>query len=83
MVTDHDKTCVIDSSKLRKETERCPHENRKEEQQNFWIVSAINFDGRKDTAQIVVQGPNDKHHKFVQLEEHYTVVGETGSYYLT
>jgi len=30
-----------------------------------------------------VQCPNDKHYRSVELEEHYTVVGEPGSYYLT
>ena len=31
---------------------------------------------------MVVQGSNDKHYRCVQLE-HYTAVGEPGSYYLT
>ena len=30
-----------------------------------------------------MQGPNDKHYRSVQLDDHYTVVGESGSYYLT
>ena len=30
-----------------------------------------------------MQGLNDKHYKSVQLQEHYPVVGEPGSYYLT
>ena len=59
MVTDDDKTIVIDRSKLRREEERCRHEIQ-EEQQNSRIVNAIYFDGRKDTTQIVAQGPNDK-----------------------
>ena len=80
MVTD-DKTCVIDRSKLRRERERC--RQKIQEQQNFRFVNAIYFDGRKDATQIVVQGPNDKHYRSVKLEEHYTVVGEPGSYFLT
>ena len=41
------------------------------------------FGRRKDATQIVVQGPNDKRYRSVQLDEHYTVVGEPGSYHLT
>jgi len=83
MVTDDDKTCVIDRSKLRRETERCRPKSEKEEQQNFRFVNALYCDGRKDATQILVQGPNDKHYRSVELQEHYTVVGESGSYYLT
>ena len=46
-------------------------------------VNAIYFDSRKDATQMVVQGTNDKRYRFVQLEVHYTAVGEPGSYYLT
>ena len=81
MVADDDKTCVIDRSKLRKEREGSRHESQKE-QQNFRIVNAIYFDCRKDANQIVVQGPNGKHYRSVQLKKHHTVVGEPGSYYL-
>ena len=68
MVTDDDKSCVIDRNKLRKERERCRHKVQKEEQQNFRIVNAIYFNVRKDASQIVLQGPNDKHYRSVQLE---------------
>ena len=83
IITEDDKTCVIDRSKVRREKEISRQEIQKEEQQNFRFVNAIYFDGRKDTTQIVVQGPNDKHYRSIQLEEHYTAVGEPGSYYLT
>ena len=53
------------------------------EQQNFEFVNALCFDGRKDATQMIAQGPNNKHYRSVQLEEHYTVVGEPGTYYLT
>jgi len=82
MVTDNDKTCVIDHSKLRRERERCRQKIQKGEQQNFRFVNAIYFNGHKDATQIVVQGPNDKRYRSVELEEHYTVVGEPGSLYL-
>ena len=82
LVTEDDKTRIIDRSKLRRERERCLNEIRSEEQQNFGLVNAVYLDGRKDATQIVAQGPNEKHYRSVQLEEHYTVVGEPGSYYL-
>ena len=63
MVTNDDKTCVIDRSKLQRKSERCQHEIQKEKQQNFRIVNAIYFDGCKDVTQIVVQDPNDKHYR--------------------
>ena len=81
--TEDGKTCVIDRSKLRREREKCHQEIQKEKQQNFRLVNAIYFDGRKDATQMVVQGPNDKRYRSVQLEEHYTAIGEPGSYYLT
>ena len=56
--------------------------NSKEEQ-NFRIANAIYFDRRKDATQMVVQSPDDKHYRSVQLEKHYTAVGEPGSYYFT
>ena len=83
LVTEDDKTRIIDRSKLQRERERCRNEIRSEEQQNFGLVNAVYLDGRKDATQIVAQGPNEKHYRSVQLEEHYTVVGEPGSYYLT
>jgi len=81
MVTDDDKTCVIDHSKLQRE--RCWQKIQKEEQQNFRFINAIYFDSNKDATEIVVQDPNDKHYRSVELEEHYTVVGEPASFYLT
>ena len=56
---------------------------REKELQNFKFVNALCFDGRKDASQMIVQGPNNKHYQSVQLEEHYTVNGEPGTYYLT
>ena len=35
-----------------------------------------------DATQINIQGPNDKYFKFVQLEDHCTLNGEPGEYYL-
>ena len=83
LITDDDKTYVIDCSKLRRERERCRAEIRKKEQENFKLVNAIYFDGRKDATQATMQGPNDKFYRSVQLEDHYTMVGQPGEYYLS
>ena len=80
IITEDDKACVIDRSKLSKKG-KMPQEIQKE--QNFRFVNAIFFDGRKDATQMVVQGPNDKHYSSIQLEEHYTAVRKPGRYYLT
>ena len=74
LVTEDDKTRIIDRSKLRRERERCRNEIRSEEQQNLGLVNAMYLDGRKDATQIVAQGPNEKHYRSVQLEEHYTLL---------
>ena len=65
LITDDDKTYVIDRSKLRRERERCRAEIRKKEQENFKLVNAIYFDGRKDATQVTMQGPNDKFYRSV------------------
>ena len=83
LITDDDKTYVIDRSKLRREREQCRAEIRKKEQENFKLVNAIYFDGRKDATQVTMQGPNDKFYRSVQLEDHYTMVGQPGEYYLS
>ena len=53
-ITEDDKTCVIDRSKLKRERETRRQEAQKEEQQNFRFVNAICFDDRKDAIQMVV-----------------------------
>ena len=65
LITDDDKTYVIDRSKLRRERERCRAEIRKKEQENFKLVNAIYFDGRKDATQVTMQGPNDTFYRSV------------------
>ena len=46
-------------------------------------MNAICFDGHKDATQVTMQGPNDKHYRSIQLEDHYTLVGQPGQYYLS
>ena len=74
----NDKSYVIDRSKLRRERERC-----REEQENLKFVDALYFDGHKDATQVVLQRLNEILYRSVQLEEHYTIVGEPGEYYLS
>ena len=83
LVTNDDRSLVIDHQKLRRERERCREEIRKKEQENFNFVGGLYLDGRKDGTQTILKGPNEKHYRSVQLEEHYTLVGEPGTYYLT
>ena len=44
---------------------------------------ALCFVGRKDATQTIVQGPNNKHNRSVQLEERYTAVSGPGTDYLS
>ena len=83
LITDDDKTYVIDRSKLRRERERCRAVFREKEHENFKLVNAIYFDGRKDATQVTMQGPNDGFYRSVQLEDHYTMVGQPGEYNLS
>ena len=78
IVTNEDKSLVIDPSKLRRERERC-----RKEISNFKYVSGLYFDGRKDATQVMLEGPNKKMYRSTQLEEHYVLIGEPGTYYLT
>ena len=46
-------------------------------------MNALCIVGRKDATQMIVQGPNSKHNRSVQLEERYTAVSGPGTYYLS
>ena len=80
IVTNEDKSLVIDPSKLRRERERCRKEICQEEVFNFKYVFGLYFDDRKDET---LEGPNRKMYRSTQLEEHYVLIGEPGTYYLT
>ena len=83
IVTNEDKSLVIDASKLKRERERCRKEICQEEVSNFKYVSGLYFDGRKYATQGMLEGPNGKMYRSTQLEEHHVLVGEPGTYYLT
>ena len=53
-ITENDKTYVIDRSRLRRERGRNRTEIREKEQENFKLVNAIYFDGRKDATQVTI-----------------------------
>ena len=46
-----------------------------EELQNFGLVNAVSRMAAMMQPKLL-QGPNEKHYRSVQLEEHYTIVGE-------
>ena len=79
IVTNEDKSLVIDPSKLRRERERC-RKKICQEVFNFKYVSGLYFDGRKDATQVMLEGPNKKMYRSTQLEEHYVLIGELGTY---
>ena len=81
IITDTDKTYVIDRSKLRRERNKYRKQLQLDEQKLFEKVDAIYFDGKKDATrkQAMV---NNKLYPTVELEEHYVVVGEPGEFYL-
>ena len=54
MVTDEDKSLVIEPIKLRRERERCKEEICQEEVFDFKFVIGLYFDGRKDATQVIV-----------------------------
>ena len=83
LVNEENKSLITDHHKLRRKRQKYREEIRDQEEVNFNLVDGLYLDGRKDATQVLLQSPNDKLYKSVQLEEHYTVVGEPGAYYLT
>ena len=83
LVNEENRSMIIDYNKLRRERQKCREEIRKQEKENFSLVNGLYLDGRKDATQVLLQGSNGKLYQLVQLEEHYTLVREPGTYYLT
>ena len=80
---EENRSMIIDYHKLRRERQKYREETRKQKEENFSLVDGLYLDGCKDATQVFLQGPNGKLYQSVQLEEHYTLVGEPGTYYLT
>ena len=79
---EENRSMIIDYHKLQRERQKYREEIRKQEE-NFSLEDGLYLDGSKDVTQVLLQGPNGKLYQSVQLEEHYTLVGEPGTYYLT
>ena len=82
LVNEENRSMITDYHKLRRERQKYREEIRKQEE-NFSLVDGLYLDGRKDATQVLLQGRNGKLYQSVQLEKHYTLVGEPGTYYLT
>jgi hypothetical protein len=79
VITNEDKTSVIDRSKLRRER----HKKRKklQHEQTLDVLRGLYFDGRKDkTLEQFKQGT--KYHRKTIVEEHLSLVQEPGSKYI-
>ena len=82
IVTDTDKTQVIDRSKLRRERQKYREEIQTEEELQFDMVDGIYIDGRKDaTITCIKQGST--YHRNAVIEEHDAIVGEPFEFYIT
>ena len=66
-----------------REGERCRENICREELFNFKHITGLYFDGRKNATQVMLEGPNGKNYRSIEVEEHYVLVGEPGIYYLT
>ena len=82
IVTDTNKTNVMDRSKLRREKQKYREEIQKDEELQFGAVDGIYIDGRKDATIISVRQGNSYHRKTI-IEEHYVLVGEPYECYCT
>ena len=61
-------------------------ENLLEEKKNVFFcenVDELYRDGRKDATLTTIQGDNEKSYQSNVLEEHYVLVGEPGTFYLS
>ena len=75
IVTDTNKTNVIDRSELRRKRQKYREKIQKDEELQFGAVDGIYVDGRKDATIISVKQGNSYHRKTI-TEEHYSLVGE-------
>ena len=80
IVTDTNKTNVIDRSKLR-ERQKYREEIQKDKELQYGAVDGIYIDGRKDATIISVKQVNSYHRKTI-IEEHYVLVGEPYEFYI-
>lgn len=79
LITNEDKTSVIDRNKLRRE--RLKKRKKLQHEQTLDVLRGLYFDGRKDkTLEQFKQGT--KYHRKTIVEEHLSLVQEPGSKYI-
>jgi len=79
LITNEDKTSVIDRNKLRRE--RLKKRRKLQHEQTLDVLRGLYFDGRKDkTLEQFKQGT--KYHRKTIVEEHLSLVQEPGSKYI-
>ena len=82
LVSEENRSMIIDYHKLRRERQKY-HEEIRRQEENFSLVDGLYLEVAKMQHRFFLQGPNGKLYQSVQLNEHYTLVGELGTYYLT
>jgi len=84
LITDLDKTYVIDKNKLRREREKYRNIISEEEAIFYKFIDGIYIDGRKDATLLTEHdAQTGKYYHKTELQEHIVVVGEPGACYLT
>ena len=82
IISEADKTNVVDRSKLRRERQKYREELRQNEAELFDIVESIFIDGRKD-ATLTMAEVDGRYYRQTCIEEHYVIVGEPSGFYLS
>ena len=84
LITETDRSLVIDKNKLRRERERYRNHIRQEQELFFKVVDGIYIDGRKDATLTLKQDElSGRYHQSTELIEHYVILGQPGEFYLT
>lgn len=81
IVTDDDRSHVVDKCKIRREKKaiRREFQNQSTEERN--LLQGLYFDGRKDNT-LVIEKVNQKHFRRTIQEEHYSIIQEPRSVYV-
>jgi len=84
LITDLDKTYVIDKNKLGREREKYRNIISEDEAIFYKFIDGIYIDGRKDATLLTQHdAQTGKYYHKTELQEHIVVVGEPGACYLT
>jgi len=83
LITDLDKTCVIDKNKLGREREKYRNIISEDEAIFYKFIDGIYIDGRKDATLLTENdAQTGKYYHKTELQERIVVVGEPGACYL-